>query len=178
MGDAAGELRRWAEQDRDGFAEMHADPAVMADLGGPIDRAASDAKFDRYRDAWTLDGISRWAIADGAGSFLGYAGVMKRSDPEHPLGVHHEIGWRLRREAWGKGHATDSARRALNHAWGVLDAAEIVSYTAMDNQRSQNVMRRLGLTRDASRDFTARYPRGTWTGLLWVAKRPIVAPDS
>jgi RimJ/RimL family protein N-acetyltransferase len=152
---------------------MHADPAVMNDLGGPFDQAASDAKFDRYRDAWALDGISRWVIADLAGSFLGYAGVMKRNDPDHPLGAHYEIGWRLRRDAWGKGYATQSARCALDHAWSVLDVAEIVSYTAADNQRCQNVMARLNLKRDASRDFTARYPRGDWTGLMWVAERPL-----
>jgi RimJ/RimL family protein N-acetyltransferase len=167
------ELRRWAEDYRDAFAKMLADPAVMADLGGPFDRAASNTKFDSYRDAWTINGISRWVIAGGEGSFLGYAGVMKRGDPDHPLGIHHEIGWRLRRDAWGKGYATQSARCALEHAWGVLDVAEIVSYTAADNQRCQNVMARLNLERDASRDFTARYSRGNWTGLMWGAKRPL-----
>jgi RimJ/RimL family protein N-acetyltransferase len=151
---------------------MHADSAVMADLGGPFDRSASDAKFDRYRDAWTIDGISRWVIANPAGRFLGYAGVMKRSDPDHPLGTHYEIGWRLHRDAWGKGYATQSARCALDHAWGVLDVDEIVSYTAADNQRCQNVMARLDLKRDGARDFTAHYPRGDWTGLVWVAQRP------
>jgi RimJ/RimL family protein N-acetyltransferase len=159
--------------ERNAFGEMHADPAVMMDQGGPFDRAASDAKFDRCRDAWQADGISRWVIADGEDRFLGYAGVTKRSDPDHPLGTHFEIGWRLRRSAWGKGYATESARYALSHAWGILDVAEIVSYTDTQNQRSQNVMRRLDLRRDASRDFTARYPRGVWAGLMWVAERPI-----
>lgn len=154
---------------------MHADPAVMMDLVGPFDRAASDAKFDRYRDGWKTNGISRWAVADSEGRFLGYTGVMKRSDPDHPLGTHFEIGWRLRRAVWGKGYATESARRALDHAWDVLDAAEIVSYTDAQNQRSLKVMQRLCLRRDSSRDFTARYPRGVWTGLVWVAERSSLA---
>jgi RimJ/RimL family protein N-acetyltransferase len=165
------ELRQWREDFREGFAEMHADSAVMFDLGGPFDRGASDAKFDRYREAWESDRISRWAIADVAGTFLGYVGVMKHGDPRHPLGTHYEIGWRLRRVAWGKGYVTESARCAQAHAWGAIDATEIVSYTAVDNQRSRNVMARLNLRRDASRDFTACYPRGDWTGLVWVAKR-------
>jgi len=41
-------LRPWRDGDRIGFAALHADPEVMADLGGPIDRSASDAKLDRY----------------------------------------------------------------------------------------------------------------------------------
>ena len=166
------DMRRWSENYRDAFADMQGDPEVMADLGGPYDRAASNEKFDRYRDAWAIDGISRWAVVDSADHFLGYAGVMKRGDPDHPLGSHYEIGWRFRRDAWGRGLATESARRALDHAWTVLDAPEIFSYTGADNRRSRKVMERLDLRRDAARDFTARYPRGDWTGLLWVAERP------
>lgn len=64
------QLRRWSEDCRDDFAEMHSDPEVMADLGGPFDRAASDEKFGRYRNAWTIDGVSRWAVFDWAGGFL------------------------------------------------------------------------------------------------------------
>lgn len=169
------ELQRWSERHWDGFAEMQSDPDVMADLGGPFEKFASREKFDRYREAWEVDGISRWAVVDPVGEFLGYAGVMARGDLTHPLGSHHEIGWRFRRDAWGKGLATESARQALHHAWSVLDVPEIVSYTAAENLRSQNVMRRLRLTRDAGRDFTARYPRGDWTGLIWVAERPVTA---
>ena len=152
---------------------MQSDPDVMADLGGPFDRMASREKFDRYRDAWNAFGISRWAVVDRFGRFLGYAGVMTRSDAGHPLGSHYEIGWRFRRDAWGRGLATESARQALDHAWSILGVPEIFSYTAADNLRSQNVMRRLGLKRDATRDFIARYPRGDWAGLVWVAERPV-----
>ncbi len=165
------ELRRWTEADRSAFRAMSADPLVMADLGGPAGQEASDAKFDRYRLGWTTDGISRWAVGDRAGAFLGYAGVVKRSDPDHPLGIHYEIGWRFRRAAWGKGYATQSARRALEHAWQVVDVDEIVSYTAPDNLRSQAVMRRLELERDEGRDFTFAYSTRAWHGLVWVARR-------
>ena len=166
-------LEKWAERHRNPFAEMHFDAVVMADLGGPFDRPASDEKFYRYQDAWKLNGISRWAIADPSGRFLGYVGVMKRSDPDHPLGPHYEIGWRLCSDAWGNGYATEGARQALGHAWSVIEADEIVCYTAADNLRCQNVIERLNLRRDAARDFTAKYPRGAWNGLLWVSDRPL-----
>lgn len=166
------ELHRWTEAHWDSFADMQSDPAVMADLGEPFDRISSREKFDRYRDAWHVHGISRWAVIDLDGGFLGYAGVMLRTNSDHPLGSHHEIGWRFRRDVWGRGLATESARHALHHAWATLDIPEILSYTAADNLRSQNVMKRLGLRRDAARDFTARYSSGDWSGLVWVAERP------
>jgi RimJ/RimL family protein N-acetyltransferase len=155
---------------------MQRDPDVMADLGGPSDENVSREKFERYSDAWKVNGISRWAVVDQpSGNFLGYAGVMFRADAEHPLGSHYEIGWRFCRNAWGRGLATESARQALGHAWSTINATEIVSYTAPDNIRSQNVMQRLGLRRDPDRDFTARYPKGDWTGLMWVADHPHAA---
>ncbi len=153
---------------------MQSDPEVMADLGGPFGRADSNIKFDRYRDAWEAEGISRWAVINASGDFLGYTGVMKAGGPDHPLGTHYEIGWRFRQEVWGLGFATRSARRALEHAWAVLTVNEILSYTAADNHRSQAVMDRLQLTRDFGRDFTARYPKGNWSGLVWKAERPLL----
>lgn len=140
----------------------------MADLGGPIDRAESDAKLDRYRAAYVEHGISRWAV-DQAGAFIGYAGVVPRLSSDHPLGPHHEIGWRFMRAAWGRGYATESAEAALKHAFDDMGLREILSYTSATNTRSQAVMARLNLRRDVSRDFTADYGKGEWRGLVWVA---------
>lgn len=166
-------LRQWSEDHRQPFADMHSDPEVMADLGGPFNRADSNMKFDRYRDAWKSEGISRWAVVDATEKFLGYAGIMKAGGTAHPLGPHYEIGWRFRREVWGLGFATQSARQALEHAWAALTMKEIFSYTAADNLRSQAVMDRLHLKRDFARDFTARYPKGNWSGLVWTVERPL-----
>jgi RimJ/RimL family protein N-acetyltransferase len=168
------ELQKWSESLREPFADMQSDPEVMADLGGPFGRADSDKKFDRYRDAWGYEGISRWAVINTSGDFLGYAGVMKAGGPDHPLGSHYEIGWRFRREVWGLGHATKSAKQALEHVWTILKVNEIFSYTAADNYRSQAVMTRLLLKRDFARDFTARYPEGNWSGLVWTTERPLL----
>jgi RimJ/RimL family protein N-acetyltransferase len=164
-------LRPWADDHRQAFAAMNADPEVMADLGGPISRADSDAKLDRYA-AWFRDhGVSRWAVESPEGLFLGYAGVCPRLRPEHPLGPHFEVGWRFTRQAWGFGYATEAARAALDDAFARLPLPEIVSYTAPDNLRSQAVMDRLGLRRDLSRDFTDRNgDAAPWSGWVWVAR--------
>lgn len=164
-------LRHWREADRDAFAALNADPEVMADLGGPLDRAESDAKLDRYVATFGRHGLGRWALEGRDGGFLGYAGIMP-SRPGHPLGTHFEVGWRLARDAWGRGYATEAARAALEDAFARAGLEEILAYTASDNTRLQAVMARLGLVRDRSRDFTAGYDRvGTWQGLVWMAHR-------
>lgn len=170
-------LQPWNESHRDGFAALNADAEVMADLGGPLDRARSDDKFDRYRAEFDRNGVSRWALEDGEGRFVGYSGVMFRADPRHPLGPHYDVGWRLVRDAWGSGYATEASLAALDHAFGLIGMAEILSYTASENVRSQGVMRRLDLRRDPGRDFVTRYDDvGEWRGLVWVASRQPRAP--
>lgn len=163
-------LVRWSDAHADPFAAMHADPLVMNDQGGPIGRPDSDAKLDYYATAWREHDVSRWAVEDRAGRFLGYAGVMLRTADEHPLGRHFEIGWRFVRDAWGYGYATESAKAALADAFERIRPNEILSYTSADNTRSQAVMARLKLRRAPSRDFTARYPNvGPWHGMVWIA---------
>ncbi|MEQ9334132.1 MAG: hypothetical protein RIG56_22380, partial [Thalassobaculum sp.] len=64
---------------------MLADPAVMQDLGGTVDRAAADAKLDRYVATLAQGGPARLAVTGHDGGFRGYAGVMPR-EPRHPAG--------------------------------------------------------------------------------------------
>jgi RimJ/RimL family protein N-acetyltransferase len=160
-------LHRWDDRHREAFAAMHADPEVMADLGGPIDRSESREKFERYVAAQRDHRVSRWAVEDMDGAFLGYAGVMPRLSKDHPLGAHVEVGWRFMRDAWGQGYATESAKAALRHAVHDLGLSGIVSYTSPDNRRSQAVMAKLGLVRDPARDFMIPIPSGElWQ--VWV----------
>jgi RimJ/RimL family protein N-acetyltransferase len=160
----------WGEAHRDAFAAMNADPEVMWDFRRTLSREESDAKLDRYAAAGRDHGLSRWAVEDQAGLFLGYAGVLPgRAD--HPLGPHHEIGWRFIRAAWGHGYATEAARAALDDAFARAGLCEILAYTAPDNLRSQAVMERLDLVRDAGRDFTiAAEGAAPWQALVWMAQ--------
>lgn len=161
-------LRNWQDSDRALFAALNADPEITPDLGGPLDRAASDAKFDRYVAAFEQHGFCRWAI-DSKGELLGYAGVMP-SRPHHPLGPHAEIGWRLRRAAWGHGYATEAARASLEGIFERIRLKEVLTYTSADNFRSQAVMTRLNLQRAPSLDYAEPLGAGMWRGMVWIAR--------
>jgi RimJ/RimL family protein N-acetyltransferase len=148
---------------------MNADVEVMADLGGPLSTDESDAKLQRFSDAFETHGITRWVVTDQSGRFLGYCGIVP-SGEDHPLGAHDEIGWRFRRSAWGHGYATEAATAALADAFERRGSLEVLAYTAASNLRSQRVMERLGLRRDPSLDFTQHYDGfGMWNALVWVA---------
>ena len=147
-------LRDFRDEDRDAFAALNGDEEVARWLGGPLDRAASNAMVDRIRGHIAEHGFGLWAVerkADGA--FLGFDGLQTVKAGALPIGPAVEIGWRMARHAWGAGYASEAGRAAL--AWGFanLDLDEIVSFTARGNVRSEAVMRRIGMRRDEARDF-------------------------
>ena len=88
----------------------------------------------------------------GGNPFVGFVGLAEPSFEAH-FAPAIEIGWRLAREAWGRGYATEAARAAAAFASATLGLDELVSFTAAGNARSRSVMRRLGMTHDPADDF-------------------------
>ena len=145
-------LRTWRDTDRDAFADLNADPAVMEFFPSTLSRAASDASVDAWQAQFAEKGWSNWAVERQAtGQFIGFVGlsVPMRVLPFTPC---VEVGWRLARSAWGKGYASEAAREALRFGFETLQLDEIVSFTAVVNARSRAVMERIGM-RNANEDF-------------------------
>jgi hypothetical protein len=85
----------------------------MRDLSGPLNRAASDAKLDRYWASFGRYGLSHWVIESRDGAFLGYTGVKSRSD--HAIGALFDLAWRLARHACGHCRAAERFTLATLH---------------------------------------------------------------
>jgi RimJ/RimL family protein N-acetyltransferase len=145
-------LRQWRESDREPYATMNADPAVMEFFESPQSRAASDASIAAWQAQLIANGWSNWAVElrDSA-QFIGFTGlsVPRRTFSFSPC---VEIGWRLARTAWGCGYATEAARACLRIAFEDLALPEVVSFTAIGNQRSRAVMERIGM-HNTNQDF-------------------------
>jgi RimJ/RimL family protein N-acetyltransferase len=146
-------LRLWRDEDLPTFAALNADPCVMEHFPGTLSRAESDAMVARNRDHFTAHEFGLWAVeVPGRATFIGFVGLaVPRFEAHFTPCV--EIGWRLAAEHWGKGYATEAASAALDHAFGPLGLAEVVSFTAPANRRSRHVMERLGMPRSPADDF-------------------------
>ncbi len=154
-------LRHWSAADLAPFAAMNADPEVMEFMPERLSRPASEAMAARAQAHIDREGFGLWAVeVRGGPAFIGYVGLQRPSF-EAAFTPCVEIGWRLMREAWGHGYATEAARECLRHAFGELGLDEVVAFTVPANLRSQAVMQRLGMAQDAAGTFDhPRLPAG------------------
>jgi RimJ/RimL family protein N-acetyltransferase len=146
-------LRRWRDTDRAPFAALNADPEVMTYFPGTLDRSTSDAIVDRAEAAFDAEGFGLWAVERRQdGRFIGFVGLARPSF-EAAFTPCVEIGWRLARDAWGHGYATEGALAVRDHAFEVVGLDELLSWTTVANAASRRVMERIGMRHDPADDF-------------------------
>ena len=138
-------LRTFRRDDLPRYAALNADPEVVEFLGGALTPAYSDEIAAWANEVHEREGIGLLAVErrdDGA--FLGMCGLHHLES--YPDDV--EVGWRLAREHWGHGYATEAATAWLDHAFGSMGRPRVISVTDPPNLRSLAVMHRLGMTYD------------------------------
>ena len=144
-------LRAWRPADADPFAALNGDPEVTRYLRGPMRRDESDELLARVRGHWQEHGFGLYAVeVKSSGAFAGFVGLAIPSFlPEVLPAV--EVGWRLAREHWGNGYATEGARASLAHGFGELGLRQIISLIDPRNTASVRVAERLDMTRGRDR---------------------------
>jgi RimJ/RimL family protein N-acetyltransferase len=140
-------LRALTESDVDNLVELDGDPAVVRFLTGgkPIPREDTvdgflPKIFGYYQ---RFPGLGCWAAEEKAGAaFLGWF-ALEPGRGESAVDV--ELGYRLRRPAWGKGYATEGSRALVAKAFAELRVERVYAETMAVNVRSRRVMEKTGL---------------------------------
>ncbi len=141
-------LRQWCATDQEPFAKLNADHKVMEFFPSTLSQAESDAFADRLQTLIEKQGWDLWAVeVKNTQQFIGYVGLHVPT-VDLPFNPCVEIGWRLAYEHWGKGYAPEAAQVVLQFGFESLNLAEIVSFTALNNFRSQRVMEKIGMQQD------------------------------
>jgi len=141
-------LRRFTPDDVDLLHELDSDPEVLRYVTGgpptPRDTIRDDilpAFLGYYARS---DGYGFWAALErSSGAFLGWFHFRPApgSPPDEP-----ELGYRLRRAAWGHGYGTEVSRALIDHGFGALGVRRVVASAAAENIASRRVMEKAGLT--------------------------------
>jgi RimJ/RimL family protein N-acetyltransferase len=149
-------LRDWEEPDEQRFYDIMNTPAVMRYLGGVQTPEQWRASYLRIRGFSEDFGHTFWILEDKSnGEIQGFCGLKRVNAPgAGNLTGTPEIGWRLRESAWGKGIAKEAAVASLDLGFSRFGYERIIAMTIPANRSSQGLMKRLGMTRRDSLDFT------------------------
>ena len=154
-------LRDWRETDIAPFIRHTNTPAVMRWLGGVQTEAQLEDALRNRMMRWQAErGFTFWAVERKAdGELLGFCGLKIADTPGSPIEGVHEVGWRLREDAWGQGFAKEAAIASLDFAFDQLGADRVVALTCIQNEASWGLMERLGMTRRPELDYDdPRFP--------------------
>lgn len=139
-------FRNWTESDLDLMQEVSSDPEVMEFFPKTATREQTKEFIDRMKSMCDEKGYSYFAVEEiETGDFIGFIGICDQ-DYNVPFCPMTDIGWRLNKSYWGKGYATEGAKRCLEYAFELCNLKEIYSTAPRLNERSWNVMEKIGMT--------------------------------
>jgi RimJ/RimL family protein N-acetyltransferase len=122
---------------------LNADPEVMRYLTGrAADPEETRAEWERRRREYTDEerGLGYWAGYEDD-HFVGWWGCSHVAADA----ACASLGYRLRREAWGRGLATEGCRALVAHAFTIPGIERVVAGTMAVNLRSRRVMEKVGM---------------------------------
>jgi RimJ/RimL family protein N-acetyltransferase len=139
-------LRRFDPNDAPLLFELDSDPEVMRFIskGVPTPLAQIQSEIlPRVLGYYEkFNGLGVWAAHwSQNGEFIGWFHL--RPDKIEPAEL--ELGYRLRREFWGRGLATEGARALIEKGFRDWRADKICARTLVGNLASQRVMLKAGL---------------------------------
>jgi RimJ/RimL family protein N-acetyltransferase len=153
-------LREWTEADIEPFIRHTHTPAVMRWLGGMWSDDVMNAAIARMMRWQEERGFTFWIVERKVDrEVLGFCGIKIADTPGSPIEGLHEIGWRLREDAWGQGYAKEAAIASLDFAFERIGADRVTAITFLGNEPSWGLMERLGMTRRRELDYDdPRFP--------------------
>lgn len=143
-------LRNWIDSDIAPFAEMCQDVDVMKHFPDLVSEEQAAAYVRAYQQHFEEYGFTYFAVESlGSGEFLGFIG-LKHQNYESPFTPCVDIGWRLKKSAWGKGYATEAAKACLEFAFESAELDEVFAMCANSNAASEAVMKKIGMKKAGS----------------------------
>ncbi|MCW8982064.1 MAG: GNAT family N-acetyltransferase [Altibacter sp.] len=139
-------LRNWEQSDLIPFAEMGRDPEVMRYLPKLLSLDESEAFIERMQHHFVTYGYCYFAVdLLETNEFIGFTGLMQQPW-ESKFTPAVDMGWRLKRSAWGKGYASEAAAVCLHAAFTAFQLDEVYAFAAQGNTASEKVMQKIGMS--------------------------------
>ena len=138
-------FRKWSINDLEEFSKINSDPKVMEYFPNTLSEKETESFIDRLKNHYNERGYTYFATEILAtGELIGFIGLAYQTY-ETEFSPATDIGWRLKETAWGKGYATEGAKRCLEYAFKELKIDTIISTCTITNKSSENVMKKIGM---------------------------------
>lgn len=140
-------FRNWVDADLEKIQDINSDEDVMEFFPSLYTIDQTSAFIKRMQDSIERKGYGYFAVDElSSGDFIGFIGVLDQNyDVSFMPAI--DIGWRLDKTYWGKGHATEGAKECLNYAFQQLGLESIISVAPLLNIKSIGVMEKIGMTK-------------------------------
>jgi RimJ/RimL family protein N-acetyltransferase len=145
------------------------DEGLILDLDGDPDVRRFLDQPEAPSHEQCVEIVARFIKAQEANPQLGYWAAFRREAPSQFVGWFHlrpartpphdlELGYRLKREFWNQGLATEGSSMLLRHAFDTLNAPRVIALTLADNLASRKVMEKIGMHWEADYLHDGRLP--------------------
>lgn len=124
--------------------QVFGDPDVMRYGDGVQTRQWVDAWLQTCLRRYTHQGYGPYAVVEqSSGGVIGYCGLFYFPNINGQPAI--EIGYRLRRSAWGQGYATEAALAVRDYAFETLHIQRLVAIIDPSNVDSIRVAENIGM---------------------------------
>jgi ribosomal-protein-alanine N-acetyltransferase len=137
-------LTRYAEKDKTDFIALFTDAAVMKYVGdGVLTTGQAEAFWQKLFEKLYPQNFNIWAIfAREDSAYIGHAGIYPRPAREQDW----EFVYFLNQKAWGKGYATEIARRIIKFGFEELNLPEVFATVDDEHSASIHVLEKAGMS--------------------------------
>ena len=138
-------FRNWLTSDIDFMAEINADAEVMKFFPNFLSKNQTIEFIERKKKQFEENKFCYFAVEKRMNQeFIGFIGLSEQKyEAEFTPCV--DIGWRLHRNAWNNGFATEGAKRCLVYAFEDLKLQKVNAIAPIINKKSVELMMKIGM---------------------------------
>lgn len=138
-------FRNWHQSDVPKMYEISADPEVMRYFPKVQSLEYTQNFIQRMQNHFDTHGFCYFAVEIlETNEFIGFIGMSWQTyKADHNPSV--DIGWRLHKNSWHNGYASEGARACLDYGFTQLKLESIVSVAPKTNIPSIAVMKKIGM---------------------------------
>jgi len=138
-------FRHWRNEDLKEFLKLNSDEEVMEHFPRVLSEKEVKEFIDNLKKHYSENGFTYYATEIlKTKEFIGMIGLASQ-EYNSKFTPAIDIGWRLKKSAWGNGYATEGAKRCLEYAFNELAIDKVISVCTINNYKSEKIMKKIGM---------------------------------